>query len=90
MCNRLTLSTFFVASLTFTLFFFSGVILRERGSAVTEDQARELQVDRKFSTFIAWNLDKPCSDDDKLHKALQWINIAKAVRIHLYFLKTKH
>jgi len=36
-------------------------------------------VDQKFSTFNAWNLDKPHSADDKLAKALQWIHIAKAL-----------
>ena len=58
-----------------------GMVLREVGSAVTEDQDRLLRVDQKFSSFTAWNLDKPPSADDKLMKALQWIEVAKAVSV---------
>lgn len=56
-----------------------GVVLREQGSAVTEDQDRLLRVDQRFTSFTSWNLDKPPSADDKLNKAMQWIDIAKAV-----------
>ena len=66
-----------------------GVVLREQGSAVTEDQERLLRVDRRFTSFTSWNLDKPPSADDKLSKAMLWIDIAKAVsvcHIHLSML----
>jgi hypothetical protein len=62
------------------------VVLREQGSAVTEDQDRMLRVDQKFTSFTAWNLDKPPSGDDKLVKALQWIHVAKAVSVFLFLI----
>ncbi|KAK7104011.1 ribonuclease H2 subunit C-like [Littorina saxatilis] len=58
---------------------YTGLVIREQGSAITEDQDRSLRVDQRFSSFTAWNLDKPPSGDDKLMKALQWIDIAKAL-----------
>ena len=57
------------------------MVLREKGSAVTEDQDRLLRVDQRFTSFTSWNLDKPPSGDDRLNKALQWIDIAKAVSV---------
>ncbi|KAK7504898.1 hypothetical protein BaRGS_00003926 [Batillaria attramentaria] len=56
-----------------------GLVLREQGMAATEDQDRVLRVDRQFSSFTAWNLDKPPSADDKINKTLQWLALAKAL-----------
>ncbi|KAL8622935.1 hypothetical protein ACOMHN_027056 [Nucella lapillus] len=58
---------------------YTGVVLREVGSAATEDQDRLLRADQRFTSFTAWNLDKPHSGDDRLSKALQWIDVAKAL-----------
>ncbi|XP_076463461.1 ribonuclease H2 subunit C-like [Babylonia areolata] len=58
---------------------YTGVVLREVGSAATEDQDRLLRADQRFTSFTAWNLDKPPSGDDQLSKALQWMDVAKAL-----------
>ena len=64
----------------------AGVILREQGRAVTEEEDRHLKVDQTFKSFTHWNLDKPNSGDDKINKAMQWINIAQIVSDFLSYL----
>ncbi|XP_041353047.1 uncharacterized protein LOC121371310 isoform X2 [Gigantopelta aegis] len=56
-----------------------GIILKENHRQVTEDDDRHLIATHKFEKFTYWNLDKVPSADDRLVKALHWINIAKVL-----------
>ncbi|XP_041353046.1 ribonuclease H2 subunit C-like isoform X1 [Gigantopelta aegis] len=58
---------------------YTGIILKENHRQVTEDDDRHLIATHKFEKFTYWNLDKVPSADDRLVKALHWINIAKVL-----------
>lgn len=62
----------------------SGVVLKEKGEAVIEEEVRQLHVQHRFLKFTAWNLDKIPNADDRLNKALRWISIARAVSIFVH------
>lgn len=42
-------------------------------------EERELKATGSFNDFISWNWDKNPSSDDKLKKALQWIDVASVL-----------
>ena len=56
---------------------YAGVILRENKHFDSDD--KELKITGTFNEFVAWNWDKEPSRDDKLVKALQWINVASVL-----------
>lgn len=56
-----------------------GVVLKEHRRSVMEDDDRSLTISHQFKEFTYWNLDNPPSADDKLKRAMDWIDIAKAV-----------
>lgn len=64
--------------------FLLGVIFNETKKSFTEDEDRELTATQSFDSFHYWNLDKEPSHGDRLHQALTWIDIAKAVSISKY------
>ncbi|XP_060581789.1 ribonuclease H2 subunit C-like [Ruditapes philippinarum] len=58
---------------------YTGVIFNESKKSVTEDDERELTATGSFDSFNYWNLDREPSHGDRLHQALTWIDIAKAL-----------
>ena len=45
-----------------------------------EDEERELSATQSFRSLNYWNLDREPAADDKLHKAMAWIDVAKTVQ----------
>ena len=66
---------------------YKGITVSEHKKPDTETEKRNLYVTGKFSTFTYWNYDKVPSDSDAITKALEWIDIAKAVSICNILLK---
>ncbi|XP_045187454.2 ribonuclease H2 subunit C-like isoform X2 [Mercenaria mercenaria] len=58
---------------------YTGVVFNETKKPVTEEEDRELTATHSFDSFHYWNLDREPSHGDKLHQALTWIDIAKAL-----------
>lgn len=60
---------------------YMGVVLTETTTQITEDQERKFYVTNNFDSFTYWNWDKKATKNDVIHQALEWIDIAEAVRI---------
>ncbi|XP_028408145.1 ribonuclease H2 subunit C-like [Dendronephthya gigantea] len=58
---------------------YCGYILTEDRKPITEEEDRNFKVSNKFSKFTYWNLeDTPCLND-KIRKAMQWLDISSAI-----------
>lgn len=57
-----------------------GVVYEENKTKLSETN-RTFKVNSVFNEYVYWNYDKIPSDNDALIKALDWIQIAKSVRI---------
>ncbi|KFM59927.1 Ribonuclease H2 subunit C, partial [Stegodyphus mimosarum] len=58
---------------------YKGVVLEENPKFSSSEDKREFKIKGTFEKFTAWNWDKIPSHNDKLIKALQWIDIASAL-----------
>ena len=57
----------------------TGVVLKENRKPFSEDEERQLKVTSRFQQYTQWNLDAAPSVNDKCVRAMQWLDIAKAV-----------
>lgn len=58
---------------------YCGYVLKEERKAITEDEDRVFKVSEKFSRFTYWNLEDKPTANDKIIKALQWIDVSSAI-----------
>ncbi|CAB4022296.1 Ribonuclease H2 subunit C [Paramuricea clavata] len=56
-----------------------GYVLTEDRKPVTDEEDRSFKVSNKFSKFTYWNLEDTPSLNDKIKKAMQWVNISSAI-----------
>ena len=56
----------------------TGVVLKEKGTVVTGVTYHTVG---HFSSLYYWNLDKKVSQDDPIHRCLQWTKLSNAVRM---------
>ena len=62
-----------------------GVVLEERqtkeGEEGEEGEDRAMKVTHTFQDFTYWNLDARPSVNDKIVQVMDWVNLAKVVRV---------
>eukprot|EP00039_Didymoeca_costata_P030530 m.30023 g.30023 ORF g.30023 m.30023 type:complete len:186 (-) comp8164_c0_seq1:197-754(-) len=58
---------------------FCGIVLREDGQVHTDKQERQWIGTGRFKAFTQWNLEVDPTEGDKVAKALDWMQIAKAL-----------
>lgn len=58
---------------------YCGYVLKEERKPTTEDEDRIFKASKKFSNLTYWNLEDEPSVNDKIIKALQWIDISSAI-----------
>lgn len=56
-----------------------GIVFKETQKPLSDTVERTFKVDKIFDRFTYWNYDLNPSENDALHKALDWIQVAKAV-----------
>ncbi|XP_078671785.1 ribonuclease H2 subunit C-like [Branchiostoma floridae x Branchiostoma belcheri] len=58
---------------------YTGLVLKEKHKAVSDEEARVFHAAQKFQEFTYWNMETPPSKNDGLQKALHWLEISKAI-----------
>ncbi|XP_064622765.1 ribonuclease H2 subunit C-like [Lineus longissimus] len=58
---------------------YTGIMTHEPRRPFVEDEERTFKISHQFNEFMYWNLDIPPNADDKLRKAMAWIDVAKAI-----------
>ena len=62
-----------------------GYVLTEDRKPVTDEEDRCFKASNKFSKFTYWNLENTPSTNDKIKKAMQWVNISSAIHRPVQF-----
>eukprot|EP00058_Branchiostoma_floridae_P025003 XP_002610493.1 hypothetical protein BRAFLDRAFT_117815 [Branchiostoma floridae] len=58
---------------------YTGLVLKEKYKAVSDEEARVFHAGQKFQEFTYWNMETPPSRNDALQKAMHWLDISKAI-----------
>lgn len=58
---------------------YTGLILKEEKRPFMEEDDRTLTISQKFDEYTYWNLDLATSGNDKVIRAMQWIDLANVL-----------
>ncbi|XP_015909787.2 ribonuclease H2 subunit C isoform X1 [Parasteatoda tepidariorum] len=58
---------------------YKGVVVSENKKTAMSEEQRDFKLVGSFKEFTFWNWDKCPSDEDKIVKALQWMDVASAI-----------
>ncbi|XP_074656778.1 uncharacterized protein LOC141909978 isoform X2 [Tubulanus polymorphus] len=57
---------------------YKGLVITEPRPTLTDEEDRQFIISKTFDKFTHWNWDTQPTNQDKIHKALEWANIAES------------